>query len=200
MFENWPSLDELKRISQQSHEHLQRAAVNRPGTSVYNLSVPTVAGNFGLTVSAFGVVMLYFPGANDAAVLERFNRFRLQHDTSGRKRAIEAGLDVMGYLLGKQKHLRTEVDLSMVPPFQATVYRALRSIPFGEPITCSELAQLAGHPGAASAVGRAVRQNPAPLFIPCHRVITRTGRLGGWSGPRGWKEQLLIHEGISWRY
>jgi methylated-DNA-[protein]-cysteine S-methyltransferase len=44
-------------------------------------------------------------------------------------------------------------------------------------------------------VGGAVGRNPAPVFIPCHRVVAAGRGLGGFSGGLPWKEALLRHEG-----
>ena len=51
----------------------------------------------------------------------------------------------------------------------------------------------------ARAVGLACGRNPIPIIIPCHRVLTSTGRLGGYSGDGGikTKKQLLNLENIS---
>ncbi|MBC22448.1 MAG: cysteine methyltransferase [Phycisphaerae bacterium] len=66
-------------------------------------------------------------------------------------------------------------------PFQMACWNALRSVPPGELVTYGRLAELAGSPGAARAVGSAMRNNPLPIIIPCHRVIS-AGGIGGFSG------------------
>ncbi|MBC7254108.1 MAG: MGMT family protein [Actinobacteria bacterium] len=80
-------------------------------------------------------------------------------------------------------------------PFQRRVYRAVLSIPRGSTLSYRRVAELAGSPGAARAVGNAVRRNPFPVIIPCHRVIRSDGSPGGYSGPAGMKERLLGLEG-----
>ncbi|MDA0975609.1 MAG: methylated-DNA--[protein]-cysteine S-methyltransferase [Phycisphaerales bacterium] len=59
---------------------------------------------------------------------------------------------------------------------------ALRRRSLLAPITYGQLASSIGHRGAARAVGRAMRTNPAPVLVPCHRVVAAGGRLGGYSG------------------
>src|SRR6185437_7501420 len=71
------------------------------------------------------------------------------------------------------------LDLSGLSPFQRSVAEALRRTRNGA-ITYGDLAALAGRPGAARAVGRAVRDNPLLVLIPCHRVVGAKGP-GGWS-------------------
>ena len=78
--------------------------------------------------------------------------------------------------------------------FQREVLDALMEIPFGEVITYGELAERAGHKGAARAVGTAMNKNPLPIIIPCHRVLPADRSLGEYaSGPHR-KMWLLQHE------
>lgn len=89
--------------------------------------------------------------------------------------------------------------------FQQAVWTSLARIPPGQPFSYGELAHAIGRPGAARAVGQALRINPLPIVWPCHRVIASNGKLGGFGGesnksdPRGrayleMKEWLLGHE------
>ncbi|MHC4993153.1 MAG: methylated-DNA--[protein]-cysteine S-methyltransferase [Planctomycetota bacterium] len=71
------------------------------------------------------------------------------------------------------------------PEFFGRCWDACRSIPRGETRTYGELATLAGKdPGAARAAGQAMRRNPLPVIVPCHRVVANDGRLYGYSGSR----------------
>jgi len=92
-----------------------------------------------------------------------------------------------------------EFDLLFVPagtPFQLRVWRALLSIPRGEPTTYGALARQLGT--AARAVGQACGSNPLPIVVPCHRVVAANG-LGGFmhasaGAPLEVKSWLLRHE------
>ncbi len=93
------------------------------------------------------------------------------------------------------------VDLGKIPidwggmsRFQRTVLEEAANIPAGETRTYGWLAQKAGHPGAARAVGRALATNPLPLVIPCHRVVASNGTLGGYGGGLRMKATLLEAE------
>jgi O-6-methylguanine DNA methyltransferase len=71
-----------------------------------------------------------------------------------------------------------------LPPgtdFQRACWRAACRIPPGETRTYAWLAARAGKAGAARAAAQAMRHNPWPLLIPCHRVVSATG-LGGYAG------------------
>jgi methylated-DNA-[protein]-cysteine S-methyltransferase len=80
--------------------------------------------------------------------------------------------------------------------FQGQVYQHLLSVTAGSTITYGELAEEVGRPGAARAVGTAMAANPIPLFIPCHRVLPASGKVGAYSGADGpeFKKFLLGHE------
>ena len=76
--------------------------------------------------------------------------------------------------------------------FQWEVLEATLKIPLGETRSYKWIAEKAGRPGAARAVGHALRKNPFPLIIPCHRVIKSDGSLGLYSGKAdGRKKELL---------
>lgn len=79
-------------------------------------------------------------------------------------------------------------------PFQQTVWRALREIPYGQTLSYGELAARIGQPGAARAVGLANGQNPLAIVVPCHRVIGARGALTGYAGGLARKRWLLTHE------
>lgn len=64
-------------------------------------------------------------------------------------------------------------------------------IPLGETLSYKELAKRIGHPRALRAVGKALKENPFPLIIPCHRVVKSSGELGGYSKGKELKKKLL---------
>jgi len=75
------------------------------------------------------------------------------------------------------------------------VLEVTAEIPYGEVRTYSEMARLIGAPKAARAVGRALAQNPVPIIIPCHRVISADRGLRGYIGGMERKAFLLRLEG-----
>jgi methylated-DNA-[protein]-cysteine S-methyltransferase len=94
-----------------------------------------------------------------------------------------------------------ELDLEGVEGFRRTVLETLaRDVAWGEVVTYGELAGMAGRPRAARAVGSAMRDNPLPFVIPCHRVVAAGGRIGGYGGGRNavaLKRKLLEREGVT---
>lgn len=76
-------------------------------------------------------------------------------------------------------------------PFQQRVWKGLLRIPYGETRSYEALAKDVGSPGAQRAVGRANGLNRIAIVIPCHRVINKSGNLGGYGGGLRRKEFLL---------
>nr|KAF6457493.1 O-6-methylguanine-DNA methyltransferase [Rousettus aegyptiacus] len=73
--------------------------------------------------------------------------------------------------------------------------KLLTAVQFGEVVSYQQLAALAGHPRASRAVGGAMRSNPVPILVPCHRVVCSSGAVGNYTGGPAVKEWLLTHEG-----
>jgi O-6-methylguanine DNA methyltransferase len=78
-----------------------------------------------------------------------------------------------------------DVPLPDGTDFQRRCWAACRRIPRGETRTYAWLAAEAGSPGAARAAGQAMRRNPLPIVVPCHRVTGSGGWLGGYAGEAG---------------
>ena len=76
--------------------------------------------------------------------------------------------------------------------FELAVLRAALEIPFGETRTYAWIARRIGKPRAVRAVGAALRKNPWPLIVPCHRVIKSDGSLGKYAGKDTGRKRKLI--------
>ena len=92
----------------------------------------------------------------------------------------DAASQLSEYFGGKRKSFDLPFSLD-VSPFADKALRRLCGVPYGEYISYGELAERAGRPGAARAVGNALRKNPLPIVIPCHRVVPADGSLGGYA-------------------
>ena len=89
---------------------------------------------------------------------------------------------------------RISVEPEYGTPFQRDVWKRLREIRPGAPISYGELARRVGYPNASRAVGSANGANPIALIVPCHRVIRTGGALGGYAFGLKHKRWLLDHE------
>ena len=75
-----------------------------------------------------------------------------------------------------------DVPLAEGTAFQKACWRACCSIPRGETRSYAWLAAAAGSPRAARAAGQAMRRNPMPIVVPCHRVVGSGDWIGGYAG------------------
>jgi len=76
-------------------------------------------------------------------------------------------------------------------PFEERVWSALLKIPFGETCSYEELATITSNSGAVRAVGSANGRNRIAIVIPCHRVVNKSGALGGYGGGL-WRKKALL--------
>lgn len=94
---------------------------------------------------------------------------------------------------------RTEFNLKIEPkgtPFQKRVWAELLKIPYGKTASYQDIAVAIGNSKACRAVGLANNKNPIPIFIPCHRVIGKNGKMVGYAGGLDLKKYLLKMEQV----
>ena len=103
------------------------------------------------------------------------------------------------YLAGSRVAFPDELDSSRATSFQRQVWETTRLIPYGETRSYSWLAEQLGQARAARAVGQALGRNPLPIIIPCHRVVAKNGKLGGFTGGVEIKRYLLNLEATAFK-
>jgi methylated-DNA-[protein]-cysteine S-methyltransferase len=158
----------------------------------------TPLGRCGIAWTDRGIARTQFPEKDEERALRRLAR--------GGATEADAPAPVAATIRDMVRHLGgqpqdfsgVELDLTGVADFPRRVYAATRAIEAGRTATYGEIAELAGSPGEARAVGRALGANPIPLIVPCHRVLASGGRMGGFSAPGGvvTKARLLAIEGV----
>ncbi len=148
--------------------------------------VHTPIGTLGVAATARGLWRIEF----DA------RRIRpARGDAEAQAHLAAAVQQLREYFSGQRKEFDVPLDLQGTP-HQLRIWRALCAIPYGETLTYGELARRVGLPTAAArAAGRACATNPAPVVVPCHRVIGGDGKLHGFGGGLPRKEALLQLEG-----
>jgi methylated-DNA-[protein]-cysteine S-methyltransferase len=168
-------------------------------SDVSHTLVDTALGVIGVawreTSSGVAIVRSQLP-AGDAAATEQALTRRLD---SVRAQTLPAEIERIAGMIRRYAAGETvdfsgvEVDVGPVEPIRRAIYASLRKLSHGETLTYGELADRAGFPGLAQAVGQAMGKNPVPLIIPCHRVLAAGGKLGGFSAPGGaaTKEKML---------
>lgn len=103
---------------------------------------------------------------------------------------LQAERQLQEYFAGRRRRFSVPLSING-SDFQKKVWRALSEIPYGETLSYLDIARQIGQPKACRAVGQANRANPLPILLPCHRVIARDGRLGGYAGGAAEKQFLL---------
>lgn len=109
---------------------------------------------------------------------------------------VQARREVSEYFSGKRNRFDTPVA-AVGTDFQKSVWEVVADIPTGSTLSYGDIARKIGKPKAVRAVGTAVGRNPICLIVPCHRVLTGTGDLGGYVAGVDRKRQLLILENSS---
>jgi methylated-DNA-[protein]-cysteine S-methyltransferase len=164
-------------------------------------------GYFGLAATDKGVARTILPLSNPEKVQRRILTSFLGQESDIEHRASSIKFD-KGLFRKVQEQItayfeETGVDFRSIPVvldglglFAKRVLTTCRGIRFGQTVTYSRLADMAGKPRAARAVGGALAKNPLPLIIPCHRVICADGSLGGFSAAGGTnlKKRMLTLE------
>jgi O-6-methylguanine DNA methyltransferase len=106
--------------------------------------------------------------------------------------------DLLDYIEGRTHRLAWPLDLRLArSDFHRAVLRATAAIPYGAVVSYKRLAREIERPEAVRAVAQALRWNPLPIVIPCHRVVGTSGALVGYAGgATGRKQRLLSVEGV----
>jgi methylated-DNA-[protein]-cysteine S-methyltransferase len=148
----------------------------------------------GIAWNGTGIAGVQLPLRDAAATAtcmrRRFPQFA-QADAGPEVATVIARLQAM--LEGKRDPmLDVPLDMSDIPPFQQRVYAITRAIPPGRTLTYGEVAERAGDPGAARAVGQAMGHNPFAPVVPCHRVLAAHNGAGGFSADGGVATKLRL--------
>jgi len=122
--------------------------------------------------------------------------FDLDGRYAPRRSASKLGIALTRYFEGNDVAWEVELDLKGLTRFGQRVYERVARIPFGTVSTYGEIAAEVGCVGGARAVGQAMAKNRFPLVLPCHRVISCGGSIGGFSSGIELKRYLLSLEGL----
>lgn len=142
-----------------------------PMESVYRLDIESPVGWWRLSSTETVLLSMDYSG------LTAPENFRPQAETR-----LEQRLACMlsRYFRGESVNFATVPILLTGSAFQQSVLGALRQVPFGAVRSYQWLAEASGNARATRAVGGALGGNPLPVIIPCHRIVTIAGALGGF--------------------
>lgn len=155
----------------------------------------TDAGTFTVAASARGLVLIALPGDDRRDTLAHLREAGTPVEDAAAVREYTTMLE--DYLAGTRRDLDVPLDWALVRGgFRRDALEALHGVPYGEVVSYTELAALAGRPRAVRAAGTACATNPIPVVIPCHRVVRSGGMLGNYGGSVPLKARLLRLEGV----
>lgn len=166
---------------------------SRDGDCIVIASVESPIGPLLVGATSRAVCLLEFPDRRAletqiAALRKRFDGAIVpgENDLLEQLRA-----ELAEYFAGKRRTFDVPLDYPGTP-FQQAVWKRLLEIPCGETLSYAQLAIEVGRPGAQRAVGTANGKNRIAIIIPCHRVVNKSGRLGGYGGGV-WRKQFLLN-------
>jgi methylated-DNA-[protein]-cysteine S-methyltransferase len=158
----------------------------------------TAVGDCGLAWSEAGVVGVQLPEGDADRTLARLERrfpgARSAPPPADIGSAIEA---IIALLRGGASDLTgIALDFGAAPPLRRRIWEIARTIAPGETRSYGDIAAELGDPLLAREVGQAMGANPAPIIVPCHRVLAAGGKIGGFSAHGGiaTKRRLLAIE------
>lgn len=192
-----PLLDALRRgpaPGAQMARTLGDAASRAADTGAADVTYAEIDSVLGVLLVAAthrGLVTVAFTSGGVDPILEDLAARLSPRIVRAPSRLDAARREIDEYLAGRRRRFDLPLDWSLVGPFQRRVLRRTAEIPYGATSTYAEIASRAGSPRGARAAGNALGANPLPILIPCHRVLPRGGRVGGYAGGTHVKEALL---------
>jgi len=166
----------------------------RPRPTAYYCAISSPVGRVLVAATEAGLVRVSFRRSEASFVTELRERHAFEVLPSPAKTARIVH-QLRAYFDGERRRFDIQIDFRRVTAFQRRVLHAAGRVPAGQVVSYGEIARRIGRPGGSRAVGQALRHNPVPIVIPCHRVVAAGGMLGGYTGGLAIKKRLLRIEG-----
>jgi methylated-DNA-[protein]-cysteine S-methyltransferase len=159
---------------------------------------PSPVGPILIARSEQGVLLIEYLGRQQRVESTRLGRLLGAEAVEDDGETEGLYRELSEYLEGRRTRFEWPLDLRLVrSQFHRDVLRATAEIPYGAVVSYAGLAREVGRPQAVRAAAQALRWNPVPIVVPCHRVIGSSGALTGYAGgTTERKQQLLALEGI----
>ena len=153
--------------------------------------MPSPIGSLGVEILGTAVTRLTIEPAGP-----ELSTYMPLHQIDGSDFLDEVFGRLAEYLAGARRKLDLDFDLcaSGTGPFSRRVLKEAAKVPYGRTRTCREIAEACGRHEGCPEVLAALRENPLPVVIPCHRVIADDGGLGDYVGGSRRKSWLLEME------
>jgi O-6-methylguanine DNA methyltransferase len=160
--------------------------------------VPSPLGNILVARSEQGVSLVEYLGEGRTLAVSRLRELTDVQTVENSAEIARLRDDLLDFLGGRRRDLGWRLDLRLAgSDFSRAVLETAAGVPYGAVTSYASIARRVGKPGAVRAVAQALRRNPLPIVVPCHRVVGSSGMLTGYAGDKlGLKRQLLDVEGV----
>lgn len=178
---------------EQINQLLSEPGAGQNGSQLYAHWIGTPLGAMLAVADDSGLLILEF--ADNGGLEPRLRRLQRQGTVSFARNSVLDSIEaeLADYFTGRLSRFLTPLRTDGTE-FQKSVWAELQRIPSGETISYRELAARVGRPTAFRAVAQANGANRLPIIIPCHRVISADGSIGGYGGGLERKRYLLSLE------
>ncbi len=157
-------------------------------------SFPTTYGDIFLAKTEQGICRIQLGDSEETFTRQIRTKYHAQ-PTSDEQSLQSETRELASYFEDGHEIDHIQVDFLEGTSFERKVWEVLRQIPRGEVRSYRWVAKEIGNPKASRAVGGACGSNPIPFIVPCHRVISSSGTLGGYGYGLKVKRELLKLEG-----
>jgi methylated-DNA-[protein]-cysteine S-methyltransferase len=160
--------------------------------------VPSPLGNILVARSEHGVSLVEYLGEGTTLAASRLHELTDVETVESSVEIARLRDELLDFLAGRRRQLGWRLDLRLAgSDFRRSVLEAAVAVPYGAVTSYATIARRVGKPGAERAVAQALRWNPLPIVVPCHRIVGSSGKLTGYAGDKlGLKRQLLDVEGV----
>ena len=166
---------------------------------MYKYSIfKTSLGYMGAVTSQKGLQLIVLPRKSETEVKKIFGEHYTVELVRDEKALAGIVRKIINYFAGNKVLFKEKYDVAGATPFEIKVWDTVFGIPYGEVRSYAWVAERVGSPKEVRAVGQALKRNRLPIIIPCHRVIRKSGDIGGFTGGVELKHKLLKLEGRIW--
>jgi methylated-DNA-[protein]-cysteine S-methyltransferase len=158
-------------------------------------------GNILVGRSEHGISIVEYLGAATSVRASRLASVEGVEAVPGGPELERFERELLEFIGGRRRDLGWTLDWRLATSdFSRAVLEATAALPYGAVASYAGIARRIGKPAAVRAVAQALRWNPLPIVVPCHRVIGTSGLLTGYAGDKlGLKQRLLTTEGVKLR-
>jgi O-6-methylguanine DNA methyltransferase len=160
---------------------------------LHKTTIQTPLGKMQIAGDDQFLYALEFVGDRSSRSVKKLEALGFQLVAGSSKTVEQIKKELQLYFAGELKTFKTPVSF-WGTEFQKNAWQSLQKIPYGETRSYLDQAVVVGNAKAFRAVANANGKNHLAIIIPCHRIINKNGKLGGYGGGLVNKQWLLNHE------